>query len=249
MNRTPVVLAAGFALLAGTACTDADAPGPDDDIMTSADNPLLAPSTLDLGYPRFDRIEVEHYMPAFERAMEAQLDEVEAITGSEEAPTFDNTLVALERSGRLLDRVSSVFFAMTSAHTNDDLRAIESEMAPRLSAHGDQILLDPVLFDRVAALYETRAALDLDPEALRLVEETYKDFVRAGAQLGEAEKSRLREINAELARLSTAFSQNVLAEVNDMAIVVDEAAELAGLTPAEIQTAADAAAERELGGR
>jgi peptidyl-dipeptidase Dcp len=217
--------------------------------MPDAENPFLTASPLDLHCPPFDRIETAHYRPAFEQGMAEQRDEVAAITGTAEAPTFENTLVALECSGRTLDRVSRVFFAMTSAHTDGDLEAIEVEMAPRLSAHRDRIRLDPRLFERVSAVYEARESLQLDPESLRLVEETHRDFVRAGARLDEPAKERLREINAELAALRATFSQNVLAEVNDLAVVVDDEAELAGLTPAEIETAADAAAERGLEGR
>lgn len=217
--------------------------------MPESDNPFLVSSLYALGFPPFDRIEVEHYRPAFERGMAAQLAEVAAITGSDEPPTFDNTLVALERSGRTLARVSRVFSAMASAHTSEAIKAIEVEISPKLSAHRDRIFLDPALFQRISAIHETRAALGLDAESLRLVEETYSDFVRAGADLDEERKERLREINAALASLSTAFSQNVLAEANELAVVVDDEGELAGLTPSEIEAAARAAADRGLDGR
>jgi peptidyl-dipeptidase Dcp len=236
--------------LATGACVDPSGSSPEssDATMTDTDNAFLAESTLDLGYPHFDRIEVDHYLPAFEAGMAEQLDEVVAITGADAAPTFENTFVALERSGRTLDRVSRVFFAMTSAHTNDELRVIEAEVAPRLSAHEDRIRLDPELFARVSAVYETRGELGLDRESLRLVEETYEGFVRAGARLDETQKERLRQINGELARLQTTFSQNVLSEANELAIVVDEEAALAGLSPGEIEAAAATAAARGLEG-
>jgi peptidyl-dipeptidase Dcp len=217
---------------------------------TSANgNPFLSESELYLTYPPFDRIEDSHYLPAFEAGMREQLDEIEAITGQAAAPTFENTLVALEQSGRTLARVSSVFFAMSSAHTNDRIKAVQTEIAPRLSAHNDRILLNDELFARIAAVREQRASLGLDPEAERLVEETYKDFVRSGALLGAADKDRLRAINAELAQLQTRFNQNVLNEVNDVAIVVESRAELAGLSDVEIEAAADAARERGLAGK
>lgn len=214
----------------------------------AGDNPLLTESPLYLQYPPFDRIDTTHYIPAFEQGMAEQLAEMEAIAAQDEAPTFENTLVAMEWTGRTLDRVGRIFGAMTSAHTNDNLQAIEAEMAPRLSAHRDAIMLDAQLFQRVNAIYEQRDELGLDAEALRLVEETRKDFVRAGAMLDPAEKDRLREINAELASLQTEFSRRVLAEVNEQAIVVEDESELAGLRPTQIQSAADAAASRDLAG-
>lgn len=214
-----------------------------------SDNPLLSPSPLELGYPPFDRIRDEDYLPAFEAGMAEQIDEVDAIAESPAAPAFENTLVALERSGQTLERVSSVFFSLAGAHTNDTIKAVQAEMAPRLSAHSDRILLNGKLFARIAALYEQRQSLDLAPESLRLLQETYRDFVRAGAELSEADKTRLKAINTELAELQTKFSQNVLNEVNELAIVVDSRAELAGLTDAEIQAAADAAKDRGLPGK
>jgi peptidyl-dipeptidase Dcp len=212
-------------------------------------NPFFAESPLYFSYPPFDRIEDRHYLPAFEAGMESQLAEIAAIDSQEAAPTVQNTLVPLELSGQLLTRVSSVFYAMTSANTNDTLQEIEAEVAPLLSAHSDQILLDPVLFERIEALYLQRDTLNLDSETQRLVEETYRDFVRAGAELSDAEKEELTTINVELSELSTSFSQNVMNEANALAIVVDTREELAGLTDAEIQGAADAAEDRGESGK
>jgi peptidyl-dipeptidase Dcp len=212
-------------------------------------NPFFSQSPLYLQYPPFDRIETQHYVPAFEAGMSEQLAEVEAITTQSGPPTIENTLIELERSGRLLERVSNVFFSMSSAHTNDAIQDIEAEMAPKLSAHRDSILLNDALFERIDRLYRERGSLDLDPETLRLVEETHRDFVRAGALLTEPEKERLRAINSELAELSTEFDRNVLAERNELAIVVDTREELAGLTDTEIESAADAAAEQGLDGK
>ncbi len=209
-----------------------------------ADNPFFTISTLPNQMPPFDRITDDHFVPAMERGMEQQLKEIDAIAGNPEPPTFDNTIVAMERSGRLLDRATSVFFALVGADTNDRRQEIQRDISPKLSAHSDAIRLNPELFARIEALYKGREQLGLNGEQLRLLEEYRRDFVRAGAQLSEEQKSRLREINAELARLGTEFSQNVLKEVNDSAIVVDTALELEGLTDGQIQTAADEAAER-----
>jgi len=212
-------------------------------------NPFFQESSLYFGYPPFDQIRDEDYVPAFERGMQEQMAEVQQIADDPEPPTFDNTLVALERSGRLLDRVSRVFFSMAAANTNDAIEAARSEMAPRLSAHQDAILLNGPLFARIDALYQQRDELELDPESHRLIEETYKDFVRAGARLSDADKEQLKAMNAELATLQTQFSQNVLKEVNAKAIVVDKAEELDGLSENQIAAAAEAAKARGLEGK
>lgn len=259
-----------FAVLLMAACAEEEAgsPAPDSgagspdatgtDAMTevgdssetmSGDNPFLVESTLFLQYPPFDRIDDSHYLPAFEAGMAEHLAEIEAIVDQDEAPTVENTLVPMELAGQVLNRVARVFFGLMSAHTNDEMQAIEVEIAPQLSAHSDSILLNGALFERVKALYDNRESLDLDPESLRLVEETHRQFVRAGAELSEEQKERLRAINTELAELETEFSQNVLAEVNDMFTVVDTREELAGLTEAQIEGAADEAEARELAGR
>ena len=246
---------------AGSPAADSGAGSPDatgTDAMTevgessetmSGDNPFLVASPLYLQYPPFDRIDDSHYLPAFEAGMAEHLAEIDAIVAQDEAPTVENTLVPMELSGQVLNRVSRVFFGLMSAHTNDEMQAIEVEIAPQLSAHSDSILLNGALFERVRALYDSRESLDLDPESLRLVEETHRQFVRAGAELSEEQKERLRAINTELAELETEFSQNVLNEVNAMFTVVDTREELAGLTEAQIEGAADEAESRELAGR
>ena len=230
----------GLAVLgcAGTATEDA-----------ASANPFFAESSLPFALPPFDQIDDAHYRPAFERGMADQLVEIEAIANTADTPTFENTVVQMERSGRLLTRVANVFFGLTSADTNDVLDAIEAEIAPTLSAHNDQILLNDTLFARVKTLYDERDGLDLDAEARRLVEEYYTDFVRAGAQVSAAEKERLKAINSELATLGTAFSQNVLGEVNAAAVSVDTQEELAGLSKNEIAAAAEAAVARDLEGK
>lgn len=214
-----------------------------------ADNPFAAPSELYLNYPPFDQIKNSHYGPAFEQGLAEQLAEVEAIASNSDAPTFENTIVALELSGQLLDRVSRVFFALASAHTNDDIRALQQQLAPELAAHQDAILLNRDLFARIDSLYQRRAELGLSPEADRLLERYHIDFVRAGAALNEAQQERMREINSELAVLQTEFSQNVLSEVNDLAIVVNSEEELTGLDQALIRAAADEGEARGLAGQ
>ena len=214
-----------------------------------ASNPFYSASTLPLQYPAFDQITTDHYLPAFERGMAEHIEEIAVIVNQVADPTFENTMLPLEESGELLNRVATVFFAMSSAHTNDDINEIEVEVAPKLSTHQDQIFLDAGLFARVQNLYERRDSLGLDAESVRLIEENYKDFIRAGAQLDGEQKEQLKAINLELAELSTSFSQNVLEEVNAKAVVVDSAEELAGLTEAQIQTAADAAESRDMPGK
>ena len=215
----------------------------------TAGNPFFTESTLPYRLPPFDRIEDAHYAPAFERGMAEQIAEIEAIASQSEPPTFENTIVPLERSGRLLERVASTFFSLASAHTNDAINEIRNEMAPRLAAHTDRILLHADLFARVRALYDQRESLALDDESRRLVEEYHVDFVRAGARLSDAEKERMQEINAELAALSSRFTQNVLDEVNASAVVVETREELAGLSENRIAAAAAAAAARGLENR
>ncbi len=214
-----------------------------------SDNPFFVESSLPYGMPHFDRIEDAHYRPAFEQGMAEHLEEVRAIAASPEEPTFANTLIPLERSGALLDRVSRVFFSMTSADTNDELNAIRAEVAPKLAAHSDEILLDPDLFARVAAIHEARESSGHSEEEVRLIERYRRNFARAGALLSEPEKERMREINAELASLSASFAQNTLNEVNASAVVVDSAEELAGLSEGEIAAAAEAARTRGVEGK
>ena len=255
--KSTSMLAMSVALaLSATACSRPDAEAVADtapaDAATMADmttNPFFNPSDLPFHAPPFDRVTNAHYKPAFEKGMAEHLAEIEAIANNPQPPTFENTLVAMERSGQLLDRVSRVFFGLSSANTNDEMDAIRAEMAPKLSAHSDAIALNPKLFARIKTLYERRSDLGLDPESQRLVEETYKDFVRSGALLSEAEKETLKKINSELASLQTKFSQNVLDEVNAAAVVVDSREELAGLSENEIAAAAEAAKERGLEGK
>ena len=212
-------------------------------------NPFYEESPLYLNYPRFDRIQDAHYLPAFERGMEEELEEIEAIVNQPDQPSFDNTILALELTGQLLDRVARVFYAISSAHTNDEIRALEQQLAPRLAGHEDNILLNPDLFERVGIIYEQRDDLALEPESMRLLEKYYTEFVRGGAALSVPEQQHMKELNAEIASFETLYSQNILSEVNDLAVIVDTEEELIGLDQALITAAREEAAARDLDGK
>ena len=217
--------------------------------VSTGQNPFYTESSLYMKYPEFDKIKNKHYTPAFEKGMTDHMAEMETIANHNVNPTFNNTIMAMETSGALLDRVSTVFFSLTSANTNDEMENIRSEMAPKLSAHSDQILLNGKLFHRVKTIYEQRDQLGLDKESKRLVEKYYTDFIRSGANLSSEEKESLKKINGEMAVLQTTFSQNVLKEVNALAVVVDSKDELDGLSDVAIEAAANEAKSRELEGK
>jgi len=210
------------------------------------DNPFARPSTLPFELPPFDRIHDSDYQPAIEAGMRRHLEEVRGIAHNPQPATFDNTIVALERSGQLLDRAATAFFNLNSCNTDPQMQQVEREMAPKLTAHQDAIYLDPALWARVDALYQKRASLKLDPESLQLLTRYHTRFVRAGARLAPQEKERLRGLNTQLSSLTTTFRQNVLKATADGAVVVDNVAELDGLTPVQIGAAAQAAAARGL---
>jgi len=234
MSKLPfVLLAASLAL--PLAAAESAAPAP----MTA--NPLLTESTLPYHLPPFDQIRNEHFVPAFDALMAAQLKEVDAIAANPEKPTFENTIVALDRSGLLLKRLNALFSNLTQANTNPALEKIETEISPRRSAHSDAIFLNSALYARVQAVYAQRDALGLDAESKWLLERYRLDFVRAGANLAAADKARLRELNAAIASAQTTFAQNVQKEKNADALIVDTREELAGLTDSEITAAASAA--------
>ncbi|MRW90374.1 dipeptidyl carboxypeptidase II [Duganella sp. FT80W] len=214
-----------------------------------AGNPLATASTLPFHYPAFDKIKDEHFIPAFNAGMRIQLKEVSAIANNKAAPSFDNTIVAMEKSGELLTRVQTIFGNLQGANTNDKLDAIDSEMSPKLAAHADAIYLNPKLWARVKALYEKRDALKLDAESKHLLERYHTDFVRAGANLSAADKDKLKAINANIAKLQTLFTQNVLKETNASGLVVDTREELAGMSAAAIDAAATAAKAKGLDGK
>ncbi|WP_242107907.1 M3 family metallopeptidase [Luteimonas aquatica] len=249
--KHPLALALAIALSAGIPAlaqpdTSAD--------MTAApsrlqDNPFRADSPLPLRYPQFDKIRDADFAPAFDAGMAEQLKEVEAIADNPEPASFDNTILALERSGRVLDRATTVFFNLVGTDTNPERNRLRSDYAPKFAAHGDAIQLNPKLFARIKSLYERRGSLGLDDQGQRLVERYHTDFVRAGAALSDADKTRLKDINGKLAKLGTQFSENVLNEVNDSALVVDSKTELDGLTDEQIAAAAEAAKERKLEGK
>jgi peptidyl-dipeptidase Dcp len=225
-----------------------ESPSPTAD-TTMTGNPLLKESTLDFHYPPFDKIKNEHFAPAYVQGMADQLKEIAPIANNPEPPTFENTIVALEKSGDLLGRVDRIFSNLASANTNPQLQKTESEMAPKLSAHQDAIFLNGALFNRVQTLYDNREKLGLDEESQWLIERYYKDFVRAGAKLSEPDKAKLKKMNAEIAELQTQFSQNVLKEKNAESIVVDKKENLDGLSPNEIAAAAAAGKEEKKEGK
>lgn len=208
-----------------------------------ATNPLLSPSTLPYQYPPFDKIRNEHYAPAFDQGMAEERADIEAIASNEDAPTFENTIIAMELSGETLGRVQRIFGNLSGAHTNEEIEKVRSELAPKLSAHGDAIMLDEALFARIDALFQKRDTLGLDTESLRLLERYHRNFVRAGARLSAEDKDTLRALNSELAELQTRFSQNVLNEVNASAVLFDSAEELVGIGEAAIAAAATRATE------
>lgn len=210
-------------------------------------NPFDTISELPYRLPPFARIENAHYRPAFERGMSEQRAEVEAIATDPAPPTFENTVVALERSGQLLQRVAAVFFNKASSDSDDEIQAIQAEVSPKLAAHSDAIHLDGRLFARIDALLPS--AGDLDPESRRLLERYHLDFVRAGAGLTSEQQDRLRAINEELSGLETAFQNKLLADTNASAVVVDDAAQLAGLSADAVTAAAETARERGLDGK
>ncbi|MEI6038421.1 MAG: M3 family metallopeptidase [Actinomycetes bacterium] len=211
-------------------------------------NPFALRSTLEYELPPFALIKEEHYLPAFYAGCEQQLAEVEAIIAAGE-PTFENTLVALEKSGQLLARMLLVFYNKSSSDTSDSLIAIEEEMAPKLAAHSDAIKLNPALFSRIKKLYETRATLGLNDEDANLLDKYHTDFIHAGAHLTESQRETLKGINEQLSKLQTQFDKSVLADSNDLAVVVDSLEELDGLSENEIAAYAAAAKDRGLEGK
>ena len=212
-------------------------------------NPFYKKSELYMSYPPFDLIENEHYMPAFTKGMSDHLKEIDLIINNSEKPTFENTILAMELSGELLNRVATVFYALTSANTNDEMEKIRGEIAPKLSAHNDKILLNPKLFKRVEEIYNERGSFNLDDESILLVEKYYRDFVRSGSNLSTEQKERLKTINSEISVLQTNFSQNVLKEVNALAVIIDNKKDLDGLSDGAIQSAANEAKSRGLEGK
>jgi len=207
-------------------------------------NPFFGEWDTPFEVPPFDEIKLEQYKPAFNEGMKRHKEEIQAIIENESAPTFENTIEAMDRGGALLARVSRVFFAMRSSMTSDDIEAIAKDVAPRLSKHSDEIRLNDALYQKVRAVYEQRPKLDLTPEQDRLLEEYHKRFVRGGAKLPADKKERLKELNAELSLLSLKFGENVLKENNRFELVIEDKADLAGLPASVVAAAAETATER-----
>ena len=209
-----------------------------DDTKGMNDNPLLSEWNTPFGTPPFDKIKNEHYKPAFDAAMAEHKAEIEAIINNSDEATFSNTIEDFERSGATYSRVARVFGAVNGANTNDTLQAIATEMAPIRSAHRDDINLNAGLFDRINIVYKQKESLDLNPEQLKLLEDTYKGFVRSGISLDAESQTKLRAINSELAELSLQFGQNLLAETNATKVLVTNKEDLGNLPTSLVAAAA-----------
>ena len=212
-------------------------------------NPFFNDYDTPFGIPPFDKIENAHYAPAFDKAIEESKAELEKVANNKEAPTFENTIVALEYGGKLLTKVARVFFNQTGAHTNDELKAIAKDVGPRLSGLRDDVNLNPQLFKRVEAIYNKMDSLELRVDQKKLIVDRYKQFVRGGAGLNEQDKQKLRDLNTEITKLGLEFADNVLAETNSFELVVDKKEDLAGLPDYLIEAAADEAAKRDKAGK
>jgi len=239
MKKTVILWAA--LVLMTSFCTKKETPPP---APAQEENPFFSAWTAPFETPPFEKIKEAHYLPAFQAGMDQQKIEIEAITNDSAAPSFANTIEALEKSGALLTKVGNVFFNLTSANTNDEMQKIESAVAPLLARHQDDINLNAKLFERVKAVSGEKDKLGLTPEQARLLEKTYKNFVRGGANLDEAKKTELRKTNEELSVLTQKFGENVLKEDNNFALILDKKEDLAGLPDSVVQGAAEAAKKR-----
>ena len=210
-------------------------------------NPFLVEYTTPYRIPPFGQIKVEHYLPALEEAIRQHNASIDAITGNPAAPTFDNTIVALDRSGELLDRVAAVYFALSESNSSPELQAVAEKFEPMYMAHLDEVSMNPALFARIKTLYDTRDKLNLAPDQKLMLEKRYKEAVRSGALLDAKGQEQLKAVNAELADLYLKFNKNLLAATNGFSIVIDDAAQLSGLPPSNISVAADEARSRGLG--
>jgi peptidyl-dipeptidase Dcp len=209
-------------------------------------NPFLAPSPLPFHAPDFSAVKVDHFMPAFEDGMRQQLAEMDVIAKQTTAPTLENTIVSMERTGEILDRVAPVFFHLSGAHTNDEIQKLEEEIAPKLASHSDNIYLNPKLFQRIEALWQAREKANWTEEQRRLVEKYYENFVRAGARLNAEQQARIRAINEELSTLTTQFQNNLLAVTKDRSLLFEDASKLDGMSPSDLSSAQQGAAARGL---
>jgi len=239
-----VIMAAGLAVLLNACNSSEKKTGADENV-----NPFMTEYSTPFGVPPFEDIKLEHYKPAFLQGMEEEMKEIEAICNNPEAPTFENTIVAMDQGGKLLSKVRIVFSGQNSANTNDEMQALSREMSPLFSKHSDDIRLNPTLFARVKAVYDKKDQLGLNKEQAKLLEETYKGFVRGGANLSEEDQAKLRELNSEISMQQIAFGQNMLQETNDFKLIIDNEADLAGLPDNLIANAAVAARTAGLEGK
>lgn len=241
MKKT--IMAAGLAAVL-TACGSS---GNKTETMT--ENPLLTEFKTPFGVPPFDKIELDDYMPAFKEGIAQQQKEVEEIVKQKAAPDFENTIVALDQSGDLLRKVSAIFYGLNSANTNDEMQALSRELSPLLSKNSDDIRMNPDLFARVKTVYENQESMNLNKEQKKLLEETYKSFVRGGANLDAEQQARLRELNSEISMLQLTFGQNMLKETNAFQLIVDNKDDLAGLPESLVMNAEVAAHSAGLEGK
>lgn len=247
--NTVAVLGVSLAVLWSSQmnCTAADSPAKSASL--AADNPFAAASPLPFQAPPFDKVRIEHYLVTFNFGMTQQLSEMNAIASQAQPPTFENTIVAMERSGELLTRVDNVFSNIASADKTKPIQNIETELAPLRAAHQDNILLNRRLFERVENLWQKKDSLGLTEEQAELLKQRYESFVRAGAKLSDQDQGRIRSLNEQLSKLETKFEENLLAIAKERAVVVDKAEELDGMSAAEIAAAAEAAKSRGLDGK
>lgn len=237
-----LIMTAGLTvMLAACATSDKNA--------VEEENPFFSEYSTPYQVPPFDQIKVEHYKPAFLKAMEQHTQEIDAIVNNPEAPSFENTIVALDQSGEMLEKVMYTFASQASINSTDELRALQQELYPMMSKHSDNIRLNADLFARVKTVYENLANLNLDKEQTKLVEETFKSFARGGANLPADKQARLRELNEQISRLQLTFSQNVLKETNAYQLVIDKKEDLSGLSEDVIMKAAETATQAGLEGK
>jgi len=244
MPKYTNVLILSGAIALGTMYTPATAA----DTKFGPSNPFYAPSSLPFHAPPFDKIKDDDYQPAIEAGMAEQLKEIQAIADNPAPPTFENTLVAMEKSGQLLQRAGNTFGGVVGANINPVLQKVREELAPKLAAHQDAITLNAKLFARIASVYKQRESLKLDPESLRLLQVTYDTFVRSGANLSEADTTESKKLNEEIATLSDAFASKLLEATKNGAYVTNDKSALAGLSDAQLAAAAQAAESRKLEG-
>ncbi len=237
-------MAAGLAVMLG-ACSSSNK----GDVADTTSNPFFTEYTTPFGVPPFDKIEVAHYKPAFLKGIEEQSKEIDAIVNNSEAPTFENTIVAFDQSGELLKKVSYAFNGQSSVNTTEEIQALEQELSPLLSKHQDDIRMNPGLFARIKAVYESPASSGFDKEQKKLLEKTYKDFVRGGANLDADKQAKLRELNEKISILELTFGQNVLKETNAFQLIVDKKEDLSGLPETSIAAAASAAKNADMDGK